>query len=108
LLKRIPCGDSLAGLSSAKHTKVTGRRERIWQDGEGHAARMADSAPDPSTLVQVIVDLTKPSSMANDCVAPAQRTSPWEELQRNHPGSVLSSVAGSAIKRITADVKARR
>jgi hypothetical protein len=69
---------------------------------------MTDSAPHPDTLVQVIVDLTKPQSMANDRVAPAQRTPPREEFQRDHPGSALSFVAGSAIKRITAGVKARR
>jgi len=69
---------------------------------------MTDSAPDPHTLVQVIVDLTKAPSMANDCVAPAQRAPPGEELQRDYPGSALSFVSGGAIKRITAGVKARR
>jgi hypothetical protein len=108
LLQGIPGGNSFTRLSSAKHAKVSGRHEPIWQDGEGHAARMTDSAPDPHTLVQVIVDLTKPTSMANDCVAPAQRTPPGKEFQRDDPGSVLSFVSGSAIKRITAGVKARR
>ena len=108
LLKGIPCGDSLAGLSAAKHAKVPARREPIWQDGERRATRMTDSAPRPDTLVQLIVSLAKPPSVADDCVAPAQRTPPGEELQRDHPGSALSFVAGSAIKRITAGVKARR
>ena len=108
LLQGISCGDSLTRLLSAKHAKVAGRREPIWQDGEGRAARMTDSAPHPHTLVQVIVGLTKPPSMAGDCVAPAQRTPPREEFQRDHPGSALSFVVGSAIKRITAGVEARR
>ncbi|MGH9628070.1 MAG: hypothetical protein ACRD7E_06985 [Bryobacteraceae bacterium] len=69
---------------------------------------MADSAPHPNTLVQVIVGVAKPPSVADDCVAPAQRTPPREQRQRDHPGSALSFVAGSAIKRITAGVKARR
>ena len=108
LFDRIPRGYPFTGLSSAKHTEVPGRRQPIWQDGERHAARMTDSAPHPHTLLQVIVGLAKSASVADDGVAPAQWTPPREELQRDHPGSALSFVAGSAIKRITAGVKARR
>jgi hypothetical protein len=57
----------------------------------------------------VIVGLPKAPSMADDRVVPADRTPPREEFQWDHPGSMLSFVAGSAIKRIiTAGVKARR
>jgi len=46
--------------------------------------------------------------MANDRVVPAKRTSPRQEVQWDYPGSMLSFASGSAIKRITAGVKARR
>jgi hypothetical protein len=46
--------------------------------------------------------------MTDDRVVAANRTSPRQKVQRDHPGSMLSFVSGSAIKRITAGVKARR
>jgi hypothetical protein len=104
----MPRGYPFTGLSPAKYAEVPGRRQPIWQDGERRAARMTDPAPHPHALVQVIVGMAKPPSVAGDCVAAAQRTPPREELQRDHPGSALSFVADSAIKRITAGVKARR
>jgi hypothetical protein len=54
----------------------------------------------------VIVALTEPPSVADDRLVLADRTSPWQEVQRDHPGSILSLLSGSAIKRITAGVKA--
>jgi hypothetical protein len=108
LFDRIPRGYPFTGLSSAKHAEVPGRRQPIWQDGERRAARMTDPAPHPHALVQVIVRLAKPPSVADDCVATAQWTPPGQQLQRDHPGSALSFVDDSAIKRITAGVKARR
>jgi hypothetical protein len=56
----------------------------------------------------VVVGLAEPSSMANDRAVAANRTSSREEVQGDHPGSMLSFASGSAIKRITAGVKARR
>jgi hypothetical protein len=56
----------------------------------------------------VIVCWAEPLSMADDRVLQANRTSPWQEVQGDHPGSILSFSSGSAIKRITAGVKARR
>jgi hypothetical protein len=53
----------------------------------------------------------KPTSlgyMANDRELPANRTSPRQQVQRDHPGSILSFASGNAIKRITAGVKTRR
>jgi hypothetical protein len=108
LFDRIPRGYPFTGLSSAKHAEVPGGCQPIWQDSERRAARMTDPAPHPDALVQVIVGLAKPPSVAGDCVAAAKRTSPREEFQRDHPGSALSFVVGGAIKRITAGVKARR
>jgi hypothetical protein len=54
------------------------------------------------------VTLTQAPSVADDGVVKANGTSPRQEVQRNHPGSMLSFTSGSAIKRITAGVKARR
>jgi hypothetical protein len=44
--------------------------------------------------------------MANDRLTVAKRAIPRQKLDRNHPGSRLSCVSCSAIKRITAGVKA--
>jgi hypothetical protein len=69
---------------------------------------MTDSPPNPNVFVLVIMGLAEPPSMANDRVVVANRTSPRQEVQRDHPGSMLSFASGSAIKIITAGVKARR
>jgi len=108
LLEGLPCGNSFTSLLSAKHAEVSGRRQPVWQDCKRRAARRADTAPHPDTLVQLIVGLTKSSAMADDCVAEAQRAAPRQEMEWDHPASSLSFVAGNAIKRITAGVKARR
>jgi len=57
-------------------------------------------------LALIIVTLTESPAVANDRVASAKWTSPRQEVQGDHPGSMLSFVSGSAIKRITASVKA--
>jgi hypothetical protein len=100
--------DPLTGLLSAMEGVVPGRRQPIRQDREGLRARLTDSATHPNAFSPVIMSLTKPSSMTNDRAVPANRTSPRQQVQRDHPGSTLSFVSGSAIKRITAGVKARR
>ena len=69
---------------------------------------MTNPPPRPNAFVTVIVGLAEPPSMADDRVVAANRTSPRQEVQRDHPGSMLSFASGSAIKRITAGVKARR
>jgi len=69
---------------------------------------MADPAAAPDALVSVIVRFAESPSVANDRLAVAQRAYPRQKLKRNHPGSRLSCMSGSAIKRITAGVKARR
>jgi hypothetical protein len=56
----------------------------------------------------VIVRLPESPSMADDRVVAAQRAQPRQQMQWNYPGSMLSLVSCSAIKRITAGVKARR
>jgi len=87
---------------------LPGRRQPIRQDREGLPARLTDSAPHPQAGAPVIVALTKSPAVADDGVVLANRTAPRQKLQRDHPGSVLSFASGSAIKRITAGVKARR
>jgi hypothetical protein len=57
-------------------------------------------------LVVFIVSLAVTPPMADDRVAAANWTTPWKEIQWDHPGSMLSFGSGSAIKRITAGVKA--
>jgi hypothetical protein len=101
-------GDPLTGLLSAMEGVVPGRRQPIGQDREGLPARLADSAPHPNAFSLVIMGWTEPPSMANDGMVPANRTSPRQQVQRDHPGSMLSFASGSEIKRITAGVEARR
>ena len=69
---------------------------------------MTDSASHPNVFVVFIVGLAEPSSMPDDRVVLAKGTSPRQEVEGDHPGSMLSFASGSAIKRITAGVKARR
>jgi hypothetical protein len=57
-------------------------------------------------VVPVIVALAEPAAMADDGLVAANGASPRQEFQRDHPGSALSFASGSAIKRITAGVKA--
>jgi hypothetical protein len=56
----------------------------------------------------VVVGLAESPAVANDRVVLAERAQPRQEIKRHYPGSMLSFVSGSAIKRITAGVKARR
>ena len=84
------------------------RRQPVRQDGEGLPARPADPAPHPDAVVLVVVGLAEPPAMASDRIVLAERAQPRQETQRHYPGSMLSLVSGSAIKRITAGVKARR
>jgi hypothetical protein len=91
-------------------TQGEGRRRRqpIRQDRERLTAGRANSASDPDGLVLVIVALPEPPSMADDGLRQTKRAPSRQRCQGNYPGSPLSFVSGSAIKRITAGVKARR
>jgi len=106
LLYGITCGDGIASLPAAMQTEMPRRRQPIGQNREGLPARMADSASCPDTFVPVVVGKAEPPSMADDRMVLAKRTLPRQEIQWDHPGSALSSASGSAIKRITAGVKA--
>src|SRR5262249_15024132 len=79
-------------------------------NGERLLARRTSAPAYPDRVVLVIVSLLAAAAVTNDRVPATTRTSARQLLQAdlNYPGSALSSVHGSAIKRITAGVKARR
>jgi hypothetical protein len=106
LLGRIAGGDPLASLLPAVKAVMPERRQPIRQDREGFLTRLTDSTPHPVVFAPVVVALTESPSVADDRVVVAKGTSPRQEFQQDHPGSALSSASGSAIKRITAGVKA--
>ena len=108
MLNGIPCGNALTGLPSAPQAERRRWREPIGQNGEGLPAGMTDSAPHPNVLVVFIMGLAGTPSVADDRLVSADRTASRQAVQRDHPGSMLSFASGSAIKRITAGVKARR
>jgi len=108
LLQRFASGHALACQLAA--TQAERRRWRLpaWQNCERDSAGRTDAASNPDEGVPVIMTLPEPPAVSDDRVALAHRTLSREQTQRNHPGSELSSAAGSAIKRITAGVKACR
>jgi hypothetical protein len=108
LLNGIPSGNAFTGLLPAAQAEMPRRHQPIRQNREGLPARMTDSAPRPNAFVSVVMGLTEALSMADDRLIPANGTAPRQEAQWDHPGSMLSFASGSAIKRITAGVKARR
>jgi hypothetical protein len=68
---------------------------------------MTDPAAYPNVIVLVIVGLAETPSVADDRIVAANGTSPRKQVERDHPGSMLSLASGSAIKIIKAGVKAR-
>ena len=82
---------------------VVGRRRRPgWQHGERLLARWTSAAPHPDVIVSLVMSLLAAAAVTNDRVLAANRTTAWQLCQLNlsYPGSVLSSVHGTAIKRI--------
>ena len=108
LLHGMAGGDALASLPPAKQAERRRGHEPIGQDGESLPARMTYSAAHPNAFVLVVVGVAEPPPVPDDGVVKADGTSPRQKFQRNHPGSMLSFACGSAIKRITAGVQARR
>ena len=108
LFNGITSCDVFTGLLPATHAERCRRHEPIGQDRKGLSARITNPASHPNAFVPVIVCLAVPPSVADDRVTPADGTLPRQEVQGDHPGSMLSFSSGSAIKRITAGVKARR
>jgi hypothetical protein len=87
---------------------VPGRRRPVGQHREGLVAGATTAPPNPDLLVPFVVRIFEALSVTDDGPLAANRAQPGEQLQRDlgHPGSVLFSGSGSAIKRITAGVKA--
>jgi hypothetical protein len=108
MLGGFSCGDPLTRFLSAAQSVVSRRCEPLGQDREGLSAQLTDSTSHPNRFVVIVVALAESPSVADDRVLPADGTLPRQEGQRDHPGSMLSLGSGSAIKRITASVKARR
>jgi hypothetical protein len=108
LLGRIASGDPLTRLLSATKAEMPRRCQPVRQDRKRLSARSTNPATHPDAFVLVVMRLPEAPSMADDRVVAAQWAQPRQQLQRNYPGSMLSLVCGSAIKRITAGVKARR
>src|SRR5262249_38957855 len=102
MLGGIAGGEVVTCLLPAMKAVVAGWRQLIRQHCEGLAARSTDATTHPN----VVVVLTQSPSVADDRLIAANGTSPRQEFQRNHPGSPLYSASGSAIKRITAGVRA--
>src|SRR6185295_7498642 len=93
-------------LLSTTHAEGRRRRQPIRQDREGLPAGTADSTSHPDRFVLIVVALAESPSVTDDRGLTADGTLPRQEGQRDHPGSMLSFASGSAIKRITAGVKA--
>jgi hypothetical protein len=108
LLSSVAGDDPFAGLLPARKAEMSRRRQPVRQNRKSLPARPADPAPYPHALVLVVVRVAEPPAVANDREILAKRAQSRQELQRHYPGSMLSFVFGSAIKRITAGVKARR
>jgi hypothetical protein len=106
LLSSITGGDVLTGLLPAVQSEWRRWRQPIGQNRESLPARLADSAPHPDGFVLFVMALTQSPPVANNSIGKANGTSSRQGLQRDHPGSMLSFNSGSAIKRITAGVKA--
>jgi hypothetical protein len=108
LLSSVASDNPLASLLPARHAEMPRGRQPVRQNGKGLPARRANPAPHPDAIVLVVVGLAEPPAVANDRIVLAERAQPRHQIQRHYPGSMLSLLSGSAIKRITAGVKARR
>src|SRR5437879_2012964 len=84
------------------------RRRPCRQDCKRFSAGRTSTAANPDPIVLLVVRLFAPPPMTDDGVVATERASPRQQPQRDcrYPGSVLSFVSGSAIKRIRAGVKA--
>jgi len=94
--------DALCCLLPAMKAVVAAGRRPDRQDGESLVARRATTATDTNEIVNVIVRLPAALAVADDRSISAERAPAGQQGQRKrgHPGSMLSSPSGSAIKRI--------
>jgi hypothetical protein len=108
LLDRIARGNPLASLPSTMQTVMCRRRQPVGQNREGLFARPTDSAPHPEGSALIIVALTESLSVADDRIVAADRTSPRQKDQRDHPGVDVVFRLWQCDKKNQAGVKARR
>jgi len=89
---------------------VPGRRRPVRQHRKCLVAWTTAAPANPDLLVPLVVSQFEALPMADNGPLAANWAEPREQLQRDlrYPGSVLSSVSGSAMKRTTAGVKADR
>jgi hypothetical protein len=106
LVGRVAGGEALTGQLAATQCERCGGYQPPRQNSKGLSARATNSTAHPNLSMPVVVGETKSPSVTHNGVIPAQRAAPWQEVQRDYPGSMLSFVSGSEIKRITAGVKA--
>jgi hypothetical protein len=107
LLDRIAGGNLLASLPSTMQTVMCRRRQPVGQNREGLLARPTDSAPHPEGSALIIVALTESLSVADDRVVAADRTSPRQKDQRDHPGVDVVIRLWQCDKKNQAGMKAR-
>ena len=101
LLSRVAGTHSITGLLSTAQAVVSRRHQPVGQNGEGLPARPTNPTPHPDVFTPIVVGLAKSPTVANDRGVSAKRTLPWQAIQRNYPGSLLSFGSGSAINRTT-------
>jgi hypothetical protein len=106
LFSSIAGDDPFASLLPAGHAEMSGGRQPVRQDSKGLPARPTNPTPHPDAIVSIVVGLAESPAVANNRLVVAKRAQPRQEIRHYpYPGSTLSLVSGSAIKRITAGVK---
>ena len=109
-IRFFPDGYMQWNFSEERHAEAPGllTRTSMTKDIGPRAAAWAQAAPDRYPVSLFVMSLFAPRSVANDRMSSAPWAPTRQRTDRRHPGSDLSPAAGSAIKRITAGVKARR
>ena len=92
--------DAFPSLLFTTQAVVPKRNQPVGQDCEGLFALPTKPAPNPQAYMPVIVCLPEPLAMTDDRGSLTNWTPARQAIQRNYPGSMLSSVSGSAITRI--------
>ena len=106
LLNGFASGNPLTRFLSTAQSVLPRRCKPLGQDRKGLPARLTDSTSHPDRFTLIVVALAESPSVTDEGVLAADGTLPRQEGQRDHPGSMLSFGSGSAIKIITAGVKA--
>jgi hypothetical protein len=96
-------------MPAAQRVPTIGRRP-TGPNGEGLATQSAEPPAHPDPIWLAVMRLLAPFPVTDDRCLLTQRAPAWHlpQIDPRHPGTGLSSDSGSAIKRITAGVKACR